>query len=409
MPFFQYNAKDVDGNSIKDKIEAEDQTAALNLLNSRGLFITSIKEVDNSADLLDIDLNFFNKRVSAESISSFLMQLSIMVKCGVSLAEALTSLEHSEDNPYFKKCLEDIRNKVYNGSSLSDALGSHPEIFDKFSVSMIRVGETGGVLDQVLIRLSASSKRRIALKSQIIGALAYPSVLLVVASLVLLALMGFAVPRFAGMFAKSGVELPWATKMLLDIGDFISNNVIGVVVGFFLLVFIAVYYLSTEKGRNAFGELSLKIPVIKEVTRRFFVVQISESMGLLLQAGVPLRELLTAIESTLTMPTPKGTIRKILEYIEQGNSFKAALDNDPIFPPMAQKLIETGETTGSLDSMFNEIASYYDEQLNVAIKAALSLVEPCLIVVMASLVGFIMLAVFIPLFKISFIGLKGMG
>ena len=126
-------------------------------------------------------------------------------------------------------------------------------------------------------------------------------------------------------------------------------------------------------------------------------------MGLLLQAGVPLRELLLAIENTMSLPTPKATVQKMKEYIDQGSNLKTALENDPIFPPMAQKLIETGENTGTMDSMFNEIATYYDEQLNAAIKAALSVMEPCLIVIMAVLVGFIMIAVFIPLFKMSFI------
>jgi type IV pilus assembly protein PilC len=164
-----------------------------------------------------------------------------------------------------------------------------------------------------------------------------------------------------------------------------------------------IYYALTENGRNNLTEISLKIPVVKEVTKRYFVVKISESMSLLLQAGVPLRELLLAIENTMTVHTPKTTVQKMKEYIDQGNSLKAALENDPIFPPMAQKLIETGETTGTTDSMFSEIATYYDEQLNSAIKATLSILEPCLIVFMAVLVGFIMIAVFIPLFKMSFI------
>jgi type IV pilus assembly protein PilC len=277
------------------------------------------------------------------------------------------------------------------------------DIFDKFTVAMVRVGETGGVLEQVLVKLAASSKRRTALKGQIIGALAYPCVLLIVAGIVLLVLMGFAVPRFADLFAKAGLELPIATKILISVSNFVSTNWIAVLVGFVVFIVLLVYYAITESGRNTLVETSLSIPVIRDVTKRYFVVQISESMGLLLQAGVPLRELLLAIENTMTIPTPKATVQKMKQYIDQGSNLKTALENDPIFPPMAQKLIETGETTGTMDSMFNEIATYYDEQLNAAIKAALSIMEPCLIVIMAVLVGFIMIAVFIPLFKMSFI------
>ena len=403
MAFYQYQAKDSDGKIITDKIEADNQSSAVNILENKGYIITSIDEVKEEGQVLDTDLNLFNRRVSSETLSTFLIQLSIMIKCGVSLAEALQSLEHGEDNPTFKSCLEDLRSRVYNGASFSEALSHHMDIFDKFTVAMVRVGETGGVLEQVLVKLAASSKRRTALKGQIIGALAYPCVLLIVAGIVLLVLMGFAVPRFADLFSKAGLELPIATKILISVSNFVSTNWIAVLVGFVVFIVLLVYYAITESGRNTLVEASLKIPVLRDVSKRYFVVQISESMGLLLQAGVPLRELLLAIENTMTIPTPKATVQKMKQYIDQGSNLKTALENDPIFPPMAQKLIETGETTGTMDSMFNEIASYYDEQLNSAIKAALSIMEPCLIVIMAVLVGFIMIAVFIPLFKMSFI------
>ena len=405
MAFFQYQAKDSDGKVIIDKIEAEDQNAALLLLENKGYLVTSINEIIDSQEssILDIDLNFFNKRISAESIATFLVQLSIMIKSGVNLAEALQSLEHGEENPRFRKCIEDLHTRVYSGASFSEALSHHMDIFDKFTIAMVRVGETGGVLEQVLVKLAASSKRRMSLKGQILSALAYPSVLLFVASIVLIILMGYAVPRFAELFFKAGIALPWATKILITISNIISNHWLAVIIILFISIILLIYYALTESGRNNLCEISLKIPVIKDVTKRYFVVKISESMSLLLQAGVPLRELLLAIENTMTVPTPKATVQRMKEYIDQGSNLKAALENDPIFPAMAQKLIETGETTGTMDSMFNEIAIYYDEQLNAAIKAALSVLEPCLIVFMAIIVGFIMLAVFIPLFQMSFL------
>lgn len=403
MPFFQYQAKNSEGKIFSDKIEAQDQTVAVNALVAKGLMITSIKQMEEEKPVMDTDLNFFNKRVSGETLSTFMIQLSIMIKCGVNLAEALQSLEHGEENPTFKACISDIRSRVYNGASLSEALSYHLDVFDKFTVAMIRVGETGGVLEQVLVKLAASSKRRQQLKGQILGALAYPCVLLLVATIVLIILMGFAVPRFAELFAKAGLELPLATKILIETSTFVSNHIWGIIIAMVIALILFIYYAVTEDGRNNLGEISLLIPVLKNVTKRFFVVQISESMGLLLGAGVPLRELLIAIENTQTMPTPKATVAKMRDFIDQGSNLKSALENDPIFPPMAVKLIETGETTGTIDSMFNEIAAYYDEQLNAAIKAALSVMEPCLIACMAVLVGFIMIAVFIPLFKMSFI------
>ena len=405
MSYFQYQAKDSSGKEIIDKIEAEDQNAALSILEDKGYLVTSITEIDGSesSNILDIDLNIFNKRISVESIATFLIQLSIMIKSGVNLAEALQSLEHGEENPRFKKCIDDLHTRVYSGASFSEALSHHMDIFDKFTVSMVRVGETGGVLEQVLVKLAASSKRRMSLRSQILGALAYPFVLLFVASIVLIVLMGYAVPRFAEVFAKGGIALPLPTKILIAISDVVANHWLAVIITLVIMVVLLIYYALTENGQNNLCEMSLKIPVLKDVTKRYFVVKISESMSLLLQAGVPLRELLLAIENTMTVPTPKATVQKMKEYIDQGGNLKSALENDPIFPSMAQKLIETGEITGTKDSMFNEIAVYYDEQLNAAIKAALSGLDPCLIVCMAVIVGFIMLAVFIPLFQMSFI------
>lgn len=401
MAKFAYQAKNTDGKIVKGFIEASDDSSAVQELSNQGLWVSSLEEV-NGNGALDADLVIFSG-VSAETLSTFLLQLSIMIKCGVNLAEALQSLEHGEESPAFKKILGEVRAKVYGGQPFSDALAAHPDVFDRFMVAMIRVGETGGVLEQVLAKLSSTSKRRMALRNQIIGALAYPAVLFSVAGVVLLILMGFAVPRFAELFLKAGLELPIATRILISVSTFVSGNLYQVIVGVFLLIVIFVAGLFTAEGRKNVGELALHMPIMRPVMQRFFVVQIAESMGLLLAAGVPLRELLMAIEGTMTLPTPKGVVTRMREFIDQGGSLKQALEDGPIFPAMAVKLIETGEVTGSLDAMFGEVASYYDDQLQTAIKSALSMLEPLLIAMMAVVVGFIMISIFIPLFKMSFI------
>jgi len=398
---YSYQAKTAEGKSIQGEIEAADESAALHQLSDKGLLVSVLEEIDET-NSLDTEITLFSG-VSAESLSTFLLQLSIMIKCGVNLAEALQSLEQGEENAHFKKVLVDVRARVYGGQAFSEALAAHPEIFGRFMVSMIRVGETGGVLEQVLAKLSSTSKRQMALRNQIFGALAYPAVLFSVAGIVLLILMGFAVPKFAELFMKAGLELPVTTRILISVSSFVSANIYQVVIGGFILLAIMAYMLMTPEGRKTVGEICLQVPIMRPVLQRFFVVQISEAMGLLLAAGVPLRELLLAIEGTIVLPTPKGVVARMREFIDQGGSLKQALENGPIFPAMAVKLIETGEVTGSLDTMFGEVASYYDDQLQTAIKSALSMLEPILIAMMAVLVGFIMLSIFIPLFKMSFI------
>jgi len=400
VPKYSYQAKNADGKLIKGTIDSTDESSAINELSNQGLLVSSLEEVTGGG--LDTEISFFTG-VSAETMSTFLLQLSIMIKCGVNLAEALQSLEHGEENVTFKKILGEVRAKVYGGQSFSEALAAHPEVFDRFLVAMIRVGETGGVLEQVLVKLSSSSKRQIALRNQILGALAYPAVLFSVAGVVLLILMGFAVPRFAELFLKAGIELPVTTRILITVSDFVSGNLYQVIAGVFLLIVVFIASLFTNEGRKTVGELALQMPVMHPVMQRYYVVQIAEAMSLLLAAGVPLRELLLAIEGTMTLPTPKAVVSRMREFIDQGGSLKQALEDGPIFPTMAVKLIETGEVTGSLDSMFGEVASYYDDQLQTAIKSALSMLEPVLIAMMAVVVGFIMLSIFIPLFKMSFI------
>jgi type IV pilus assembly protein PilC len=399
---YKYKAKDSEGHETSGVIAANDEAQALSELRAQNLIVTDITQT-TAEDTSNLDMEIsFSRGVPAETLSTFLLQLSIMIKCGVSLSEALQSLEHGEENKNFKKILGEVRNQVYGGRAFSDALGAHPDVFDKFTVAMIRVGETGGVLEQVLIKLSSSSKRRMALKNQIIGALAYPSILLLVASVVLIVLMGFAVPQFASMFLKAGLDLPIATRILIQISNFLSQYVVQVLITGAVLFVAFVMFLFTENGRNIVTEISLKLPIIQKVTQRYFVVQISESMGLLLGAGVPLRELIMAIENTVSVPTPKAVLIRMRDSIDQGASLKQSLENGPIFPPMAVKLVETGEMTGTLDNMFGEIATYYDDQLQAAIRSVLSMLEPMLIAGMACLVGFIMLAVFVPLFQMSF-------
>lgn len=402
MGHYKYKAKDSEGHETSGVIAANDEAQALSELRAQNLIVTDITQT-TAEDTSNLDMEIsFSRGVPAETLSTFLLQLSIMIKCGVSLSEALQSLEHGEENKNFKKILGEVRNQVYGGRAFSDALGAHPDVFDKFTVAMIRVGETGGVLEQVLIKLSSSSKRRMALKNQIIGALAYPSILLLVASVVLIVLMGFAVPQFASMFLKAGLDLPIATRILIQISNFLSQYVVQVLITGAVLFVAFVMFLFTENGRNIVTEISLKLPIIQKVTQRYFVVQISESMGLLLGAGVPLRELIMAIENTVSVPTPKAVLIRMRDSIDQGASLKQSLENGPIFPPMAVKLVETGEMTGTLDNMFGEIATYYDDQLQAAIRSVLSMLEPMLIAGMACLVGFIMLAVFVPLFQMSF-------
>lgn len=396
---FYYRAKNASGAEVTGSLEAVDQQSALSELTERGLWTTTINSQEKK-NPLSMEVSFLSW-IPNSVFNAFLLQLSIMIRSGVPLIESLASLEQGETNATMKRVITEVRREIEKGNPLSDALSMHPKYFDQFFVNMIRVGETGGVLEKVLIKLSAIRQRTIALRNQIFGALAYPALLVTVLSGVLMILFGFALPRFAGIFKTANFPLPWQTKLVMDIGAFVSENfrlLLGAGGIFFIMVLGVIL---TGTGRWIAGEIALRIPIIRRVVKSFLTVHISEAMSMLLNAGVPLLELLTSIENTLEMPTARHTLSQMRSFVERGSSMRLALENDKIFSPMSLKLIETGEKTGNLDRMFEEIASYYDNVLQTSIKTVLSLIEPFLIIIMAGIVGFIILAVILPILQMS--------
>jgi type IV pilus assembly protein PilC len=396
---FEYKARSTDGNELKGTIEASDQQAALEILEAKDLWVSSVTEVDQKWSL-QTDINLFSY-IPASLFNAFLLQLAVMIKSGVTLLDALASLENGETNRSLKYVLGELRKDIEKGNSFSDALSNHPKVFSSFFVNMIRIGEAGGVLEQVLVKLASVNQRSVSLRNQILGALAYPCLLIFVTSCVLAILFGFALPRFAKMFQSANFPLPMPTKIVLSIGTFVEAHFVLLIGLGIALTIIGILAILTRTGRWIAGEVTLRIPVFKSVVKSYLVVHISESLSLLLAAGVPLLELLSAIEATLDMPTAKQTLVSMRTFVERGNTMRLALEGNQIFSPMALKLIETGEKTGNLDQMFEEIANYYDTVLQSSIKAALSVIEPLLIFFLAGVVGGIMLAVILPIFQMS--------
>lgn len=396
---FYYQAKNAGGEVISGSIEATDQQGALSLLSERGLWATSINSQE-SKNPLSMEIAFLSW-IPTSVFNAFLLQLSVMIRSGVPIIESLASLEQGETNRTLKRIVSEVRREIEKGNPLSDALSMHPAYFDPFFVSMIRIGETGGVLEKVLIKLSAIRQRSVALRNQILGALAYPALLVIAVSAVLTILFGFALPRFAMIFKSANFPLPWQTRLVMDIGAFVGANVNAVLLTGCFMILLGLYMVLTRTGRWISSEIALRIPLLRQVVKSYLMVHISEAMSMLLNAGVPLLELLVSIEKTLAMPTAQKTLGQMRSFVERGSSMRLALENDLIFSPMALKLIETGEKTGNLDRMFEEIASYYDGVLQSSIKAVLSLLEPLLIVFMAGIVGFIILSVILPILQMS--------
>ncbi|HQG29841.1 MAG TPA: type II secretion system F family protein [Candidatus Ozemobacteraceae bacterium] len=315
MAIYEFQAKDSEGKTVSGTLTSSDDSAAMAELTSRGLWVASLVET-SSATSLSSEIRLFSF-VSAETLNTFLLQLSIMIKCGVSLAEALQSLEQTETSTVFKQALSDVRLDVAAGKSFSEALSRHPEIFDRFMIAMVRIGETGGVLEEVLAKLASTSKRRLSLRNQILGSLAYPMLLLCVATLVVTVLVVFAVPKFAVLFESAKVELPVTTRALIAGSKLIEEH-IRLVGGLFAAAVVGgILTLFNSTVQCHLGEAAMLLPVLRQVVQKYHVVLISEPLSMLLAAGVPLRELLIAIENTIEMTTPKSVVIKMREHIER--------------------------------------------------------------------------------------------
>ncbi|MBF0410262.1 MAG: type II secretion system F family protein [Candidatus Riflebacteria bacterium] len=396
---FQYKARKPDGTEIQDVVEAADEREAVRLLSSQGVLVTRVSR-GSSGLSLNTEIRALTWIPSAV-YNAFLIQLSMFIRSGVPLAEALASLEGGETHRSFKRVIADVLREVEKGRSFSSALTTHPEVFDSFFTSMIRIAEAGGVLEQVLDKLAKINQRSVTLKSQIIGAVTYPILLVTVATAVMFLLFSYVLPRFAGIFQMSNLAIPLPTQILMGISSFTTANfslLLLALVSFFVLCFLAIV---TTTGRSISGEIFLRLPVTGPVVQSYLVVHISETLGLLLGAGVPLLELLLAVENTLTMPTARRLIETMRNYVERGSTLRLSLEGNIVFPAMVLKLVETGEKTGNLDKVFDEVAVFYDNSLQTTIRAALSIIEPALLVIIAGFVGFVMLAIIMPIFKMS--------
>ncbi|MBF0409848.1 MAG: type II secretion system F family protein [Candidatus Riflebacteria bacterium] len=396
---FRYTGRNSTGSEETGTIDSPDEKQALASLSNKGIFVTSVKPEKPDWNL-QAEVSFLNW-VPSSVLNAFLIQLSVLLKCGVPLVESIASLEEGESNKYFKNILQNIRKAIEEGRSFSDALSTHPNVFSPFFVNMVRLGESGGVLEKVLNKLSQINQRSQAIRSQIISALAYPALLITVTMAVLAILFGFAIPRFAEVFKSANFPLPLPTKIILTIGIFFKLHLKIIFVIFILSALALLLFALTRAGRWIAGEIILRTPVFSTIVRTYLIVHISESLGLLLSAGVPLLELLSSVETTVDMPTPKKVIRNMSDFVERGSTLKLSLEGNIIFPPMAVKLIETGEKTGMLEKMFEEIALFYEASLQNALKVVMSLIEPLLILFMAFIVGFIMLSVILPIFQMS--------
>jgi type IV pilus assembly protein PilC len=399
MANYAFKALDLAGASSKGEMEAGDKQAVAAQLRSKGLIVVDIEElVPASAG----DLLARWKKVKADDLVIATRQLSTMVNSGMSLLRSLYIIEEQTEEDKLREIFVAVRKDVEAGLALSDALKKHPDVFNDLYVAMVEAGETGGILDSTLIRVAEQLEKDAALRRQIKAAMIYPSLIGGFAFVVLFALVAFLVPVFEKIFKDFGGELPAITKFTVLLSHLFTRRFYVLFGGIFLIVFLFRKWKNSERGRMQWDRLKLKFPMkIGDIVQKVALARFSRTFSGLIAAGVPMLEAIDITGKTSGNKVIEKAMFEVRESVKKGGSLTAPMTEVPeAFPVMVTQMIGVGEETGALETMMSKIADFYEEQVEAAVKALTSILEPIMILIVGGIVGFIVIAMYLPMFKV---------
>ncbi len=420
MPKFSYVAMDAHGKETKGTLEVTSQNEAIGRVKEMGLFPTKIVEIDKAKEKekpekkaagkpakagkkggvnINIKIPGLSGRVKTKVLTTFTRQLATLVDAGLPLLRGLRVLEKQERNPTLKGVIGDLALSIEGGSTFSEALAQHPKIFNRLFVNMVKAGELGGVLEVVLIRLSEFMEKAQKIKGKVIAAMFYPVAVLIVATGILMILMVKVIPSFKQVFEGmlEGAQLPAFTRLVLGISTMVKDNILmtlGCVAVFFILFTI---FKKTKFGRRVWDKVKLKMPVVGPVISKVAISRFTRTLGTLVSSGVPILQALTIVKETAGNVIVSNAVADVHESVKEGETITAPLEASGIFPPMVISMVDVGEQTGALPEMLLKIADNYDDEVDNAVAAMTSLLEPIMIVFLAVVVGSIVIAMFMPL------------
>jgi len=402
MPTYVAKIRDSQGNSRTEKFTSDSLTDARTKLRDQGFAIHELKESQSLASRFDLKKiqNSFVK-VSVRDKAIFSRQFAALVNAGVAIVRGLGVLSEQCSNPKLKAALIEICTDVQTGINLSDSMRKHPDCFDGLYVSMVQAGEIGGVLDEVLNRLAKLLEDMARLQNQIKSAMSYPLVVGFLATAIFVGMTVFLIPIFAGIFESIGIELPPLTQFLMTcskvLRSYWSLLIIGIVM---LLSFLYKQYCKTPVGRLQIDTISLKVPLFGDLIQKSSIARFSRTFGSLTRSGVPILTCLEIVRDTSGNQVIANAIDAASEEVQQGGMISVALLKADVFPSMAIQMMSIGEETGQLDGMLMKVADFYEDEVEQAVKSLTSVLEPLMIVVLGGMVGTILLAMYLPMFKV---------
>ncbi|MEA1921118.1 MAG: type II secretion system F family protein [Pseudomonadota bacterium] len=399
MDTFKWQGKNRQGKKINGEIEALSESVVTLSLRKQG--ITDLK-VRKKAKDIEINLPFLKAKVPEKDVVVFTRQFATMINAGLPIIQCLEIQSSQQENKEFKKVLTTVKEDVEKGETLADALKKHPTTFDTLYSNMVEAGETGGALDIILGRLAFFMEKNMKLKKKVKGALVYPASVLCVAIIVIAIMMIFVIPSFQKMFSGFGAELPLLTQIIVNISSFMRSNVIFILAGLFLTVFtLKKLYKNSDKVHYFFDNMFLKMPIFGPLLRKVAVAKFTRTLGTMISSGVPILTSLDIVARTAGNVVLEKAIMNTRESISQGKTIAEPLMESGIFPSMVVQMISVGETTGALDQMLNKIADFYDDEVDTAVSAITSLIEPLLMVFLGGILGTMIVGMYLPIFKMG--------
>jgi type II secretory pathway component PulF len=410
MPKFSYVVKNKEGRTYKNIVDAVSQGALVEKLQRQGFFVVTIKPLSMTASAVK-DLGrkkkrktFHHKNVKLQDLLTFSRQLATMLEAGVPLIRSLTVIETQIESEVFSKTIKKVRTDIEQGNSFSAALALHPQIFNQFWVSLIEVGEASGTIPTILAKLAFYLEQQASFSSTIISGIIYPAILFCVSLGAIAFFALFVGPKFEDIFTSMNADLPWITVQLLSFFKFVKKKFFLILLGMGFLFIILKRYINTYHGKLAFERFLFGVPTAGEVFRNIIIERFASQMSILIDSGVPILYALDITERLVDNNTCALVVSQIKEAVKEGELLVGPMERTGFFPPMCIQMIMVGEETGELSKMLKHIAAFYQDHVETFMKRFATVIEPFMLVFMGSIIGVIVVAMFLPMFNLSQLG-----
>lgn len=400
MASYIYTAKDKNGTIRKGSLVAADRSGAASNLIERGLTPILVKEQSPKGKSLNLSLPWLS-RVKIKDKVVFSRQFATMINAGIPITQSLAILQQQSTSPILKKALADITKRVEGGEALSDAMTNHPKIFSDIYINLVKAGEAGGMLDQVLDRLATQQEKDAELLSKVRGAMIYPAVITTVTIGVFVFLMVAIVPNLASIFEGLDTELPWYTQLMLNISKVLTSYGIYIIGAVVAAAIFGVRFIRTPGGKRLLDRILLKTPVFGEIIIKVNVARFSRTFSSLMAAGISVIEALNITASALGNTVFQDNLHEVARKVKAGKTVSEPLKNMAVFPPVVSQMMAVGEETGKLDEVLMKLAGFYEKEVDATVSAIASIIEPFLILALGGMVGFIVISVFGPLSELG--------